>query len=92
LYCPIIRLLFLFHLGEAFAAINGTILFGLERYFAGLAARRANRIEHFPCTSVVPARIAAGFAALGLVSEALFLIEILLTGGEHELFAAFFAY
>ena len=34
--------------------------------------------------------IAALFAALGLILEAFLCVELLLTGGEHEFFAAFF--
>jgi hypothetical protein len=36
--------------------------------------------------------VAASLAALGLVLEALFLVELLLTGGEHKFVAAFLAY
>ena len=39
----------------------------------------------------VLAGVAAGLAALGLVLEAALSIELLLTGGEHELLAALFA-
>ena len=39
----------------------------------------------------VLARVTAGLAALGLVLEAALRVELLLTGGEHELVAALFA-
>ena len=39
----------------------------------------------------VLAGVTAGLAALGLILEAALSIELLLTGGENELLAAFFA-
>ena len=77
---------------EALAAVNGTILAGLEGNLASLAAGSADSVKHLAGSAATGlAGIAAGFAALGLVFEALFCIELLLTGGEHEFVAAFFA-
>ena len=60
---------------------------------AGLAAACANGVEHLALTTgSVLAGIAACLAALGLVLETTACVELLLTGGPNEFFAAIFAY
>ena len=81
------------HLSEAGAAINGTVALGLEGHLGLAAALGADSGEILTGTAgSVLARITAGLAALGLVLEAALSVELLLTGGEHELFAALFAH
>ena len=55
------------------------------------AAQVAVKYSRGPRAAVL-AGVTAGLAALGLVLEAALRIELLLTGGENELFAALFAY
>ena len=76
--------------GEALAAVDGTIALGDEGHGSGLAASSAGRLEHLAGSgsAVGLAGGAALTAAGGLVLEALFSIELLLTGGEHELSTA----
>ena len=81
------------HLGEAIAAINGTVGLGLKRHLGLAAASRANSGEILAGTAgSVLASVAAGLAALGLVLETALSIKLLLTGGEHELIATLFAH
>jgi hypothetical protein len=80
------------HLGEAVAAVHGTVGLGLEGNLGLAAAGSADSGEILAgTTGSVLARVTAGLAALGLILEALFRIEFLLTGGENELCAALFA-
>jgi hypothetical protein len=80
------------HLGEALAAVDRTVGLGLERNLGLAAASCADCGEVLTgATSGVLASVAAGLAALGLVLEAALRVELLLTGSEHELFAALFA-
>ena len=84
-------LLFL-HLCEALAAVNRTVLTGLEGDSGFLAAGGAGSGEHLTVRSgCVLAGIAARLASLGFIDEAALRIELLLTGGEHKLGATFFA-
>lgn len=86
-------LLLALHFGEALAAINRTILTGLERNFRFSAAGGTGCGVHlFLGLQLVFAGITALFAALGLVDEATLRIEFLLTGGEDELFSTLFAH
>ena len=65
----------------------------LKGQLAGLAALRANSVIHLAGSSVTAislAGITAGLAALGLIGEALFCIELLLAGSENEFLSAFF--
>ena len=81
------------HLGEALAAVNGTVRLGLERNLSLATARGANSGEILAGTAgSVLASITAGLAALGLVLETALSVELLLTGGEHELVTALFAH
>jgi len=81
------------HLGEALAAINGTVRLGLEGNLRLAAAGSANSGEVLAgAAGGVLASITAGLAALGLILEATLSVELLLTGGEHELLAALFAH
>ena len=78
--------------GEAFAAVHGLSIRRIERNLAVLATLSANGGEHFSRAScTVLACITASLASLGLVVEALLSIELLLTGGEHEIIAAVLA-
>ena len=80
---------------KAVAAVDRTVLSGLERNLAGLSALSADSVEHLAgAAGFASGRLAggtAGLASLGLVGEALLRVELLLTGGEHELGATFFA-
>ena len=81
------------HLCKALAAINRTVLTGTEGNLRLFAAVGANGGEHLTVGSLVLlAGVAAGLAALGLIGKTALGIELLLTGGEHELIATFFAY
>src|SRR5699024_8667127 len=80
------------HLGEALAAVDRTILAGLERHLAGLAAAGADSVVHLTlATGLVLHGSAAVLAALGLILKATAGVELLLTGSPNELFAAFLA-
>ena len=81
------------HLSEALAAVHRTVGLGLEGNLRLTAATSAGSSEELTgATGVVLAGITAGLAALGLVLEAALCVELLLTGGEHELIAALFAH
>ena len=87
-----VQLALLTHLGEALAAIDRTVGLGLKGNLGLAAASCANCGEELTGTACcVLASVAAGLAALGLVLEAALRVELLLTGSEHELFAALFA-
>ena len=78
---------------EALAAVDGTVALGLEGHLGLSAAGGADSGEVLPrAAGGVLAGVAAGLAALGLVLEAALCVELLLTGGEHELLAALFAH
>ena len=79
-------------LSEALAAVNGSVITGLEGNLSLAAAACAYSCEHFTLSSAVLLSVTASLAALGLVLEAALRIELLLTGGEHELLAALFAH
>jgi len=85
--------LLLAHLGEALAAVHRAVRLGLEGNLGLAAAGSAHSGEILAgAASGVLAGVTAGLAALGLVLEAALCIELLLTGGEHELLAALFAH
>ena len=85
------QLALLAHLGDAVAAVNGTIRLGLEGNLSLTTAGGAGGGEELTgATGGVLAGIAAGLAALGLVLEAALSVELLLTGSEGELVAALF--
>ena len=80
------------HLGEALAAVHGTVRLRLERNAGLAAAGGADSGEILTgAAGRVLAGITAGLAPLGLVLEAALSVELLLTGGEHELLAALLA-
>ena len=80
------------HLSEALAAEHGTVGLGLEGNLSLAAATGAGSGEELTGTAgSVLTGVTAGLAALGLVLEAALCVELLLTGGEHELVAALFA-
>ena len=81
------------HLSEALAAVHRTVGLGLEGNLSLAAAACAGSGEELTgATGAVLAGITACLAALGLILEAALCVELLFTGGEHELIAAFFAY
>ena len=80
------------HLSEALAAVHGTIGLGLEGNLGLAAAAGTGSSEELTgTTGAVLASVTAGLAALGLVLEAALSVDLLLTGGEHELVAALLA-
>jgi len=90
---PVFSSALLSHLGEAVAAVDGTVGLGLERHSGLAAAGGAGGGEILPrTTGRVLAGVTASFAALRLVLEAALSVELLLTGGEHELVSALFAH
>jgi hypothetical protein len=81
------------HLCEALAAVDGTIRLRLKGHASLTAAGSAGSREILTGTAGrVLAGDTAGLAALGLILEALLGVKLLLTGGEHELLAAFLAH
>ena len=80
------------HASEAVAAVNGTIGLRLKGNTSFAAAGSAGRGEVLSgATGRGLAGIAASLAALGLVLEASFRIEFLLTSGENEFCSTLFA-
>ena len=85
------RLLLVLHSGEALAAVNRSVVARLERNLCFLTAVCAYGGEHFfRFLGAVLSLVTACFASLGLVLEASFRVEFLLTCGENEFVAAFF--
>ena len=78
---------------EAVAAVDGTVVSGLERDLGGCPALRADSIEHF---AVVAARgFAASTAVLAadrLVLEPFLRVKLLLAGCKDEFLTAILAY
>ena len=88
----VLRLALLLHTSEALRAVNGSVGLGLERNSGLAAAVGAGSGEEFTgATGSVLASVTARLAALGLILEASLSVELLLTGGKHELGAALFA-
>ena len=84
--------LFLLHFSVAFAAVNRSVVGGLEGNTSFLAALVTSGGEEFLLgLASVLALIAACLASLGLVLEALFCIEFLFTGSENEIVSAVLA-
>ena len=82
---------------EAVAAVDRTIRLRLERDFRILAALSTDHMEHLTLAAALlitaaTALVAAVTAACRLVLKALLRVELLLTGREHEIAAAFLAY
>ena len=78
-------------IGKTIAAINRTVISGLEGHLAAASARSANRVKHLARTSVeaiVLPCVAAGLTSLRLIGEASFFEEILFAGRENELLIA----
>ena len=87
------ELVVLLHCCEALAAINGTIIGGLEGNLCFFAAVCANSSKVFSCLlGSVLLSVSAGLASLGLVLETFLGIEFLLTCGEHKLLTTILAY
>jgi hypothetical protein len=79
-------------LRKAFAAVNRTVLTGLERNlgFATASSTSSGEPLSFAAGGVF-ASIPAGFATLGFIYETFFSVEFLFSGGEYEFISAFFA-
>mgnify|MGYP006873112650 CR=1 FL=1 len=87
------RLSLLSHSCKALAAINRAVRLRLKRNSGFPTASGAYCCKELArTTGGILAGIAAGLAALRLVLEPTLCIELLLTGGEHELIAAFLAH
>ena len=86
-------LVLLSSLRKALAAVHSLAFGRIEGHFRFLTALSANRNEHLAGTlGGVLSGITASLASLGLILEALLCIELLLTGGEHEILAAILAF
>ena len=83
---------FFLHLRKAFAAINGSVISGLEGNFSLSAAACTCCCEHlslaFYC---VLSCVTASLTSLRLVYKAFLSVKLLLACCEYELFAAIFA-
>ena len=78
---------------KALAAVNGSVIAGLERNLRGFSTFRANCIKHFTlAATLILAGSTAGFAAYGFVLESFFRVELLFTGGKDELRTAILAH
>ena len=73
---------------EARAAINGSVAGGLECKLSLAAALRAGSDKVLALASLSVLLVAASLAALRLILEALFSVELLLTCCEYKLLAA----
>jgi hypothetical protein len=82
-------------IAETIAAIDGTVVAGLEGNLARFAAFRADGVIHLTlavsAAGVLLAGIPACLAALGFIGEAFFSVEFLFAGGESEFLTAVFA-
>ena len=84
--------LFFPHLCKALAAINRAIFARLKGNFSVFTAGSTGRDEHLALRlSGILTGIAAIFAPLGLVYEALGSVKFLLAGGENKFSATFLA-
>ena len=88
-----VTILLLFHFCVAVAAINGSVIAGLERNFCFLAATSASGGEEFSGgLACILLSGTAGFASQGFVLETFFCVEFLFACGEYEFVAAILAY
>ena len=84
--------LLLFHFSVAIAAINGSVIAGLEGNFCFFAATSASSCEKFSLgLGRVFLSVAASFASLRFVLETFFCVEFLFACSEYELVTAFLA-
>ena len=92
IYDPFAISLLLLHSCEALAAVYGSVAGGLERNLCFLAALSAHGGVHLSlCSGSVLSCVTASLASLGLVLEAFFSIELLLTCSENEFLSAILA-
>ncbi len=84
--------LFTLLLCETLAAIYGSVITRFEGNNSFLTAACAYCREHLPVSGSVLLCVSARLATLGLVCEAFFSIEFLLTGCEYEFISAVLAY
>ncbi len=88
----LLRSLSSLHLCKAIAAVNRTIISGLERHSCLAAAGSAGSSEELTGSAgSVLASVTASLAALGLVLEAALCVKFLFAGGENKLSTALFA-
>jgi hypothetical protein len=86
-------ILLLFHFCVAVAAINRSVVAGLEGNLCFFATTSASSGEKFSCgLACVLLSGTAGFASLGFVLETFFCVKFLFTCGEYEFVAAILAY
>jgi hypothetical protein len=76
------------HSCEAVAAVNRTTFLGSEGDSGNAAAAIAGSFEHFALTAAGFTKIAARFATLGLILEALLCIEFLFACSESKFLSA----
>ena len=80
------------HLRKAIAAVNRTVISGLERHSCLSAAGSTGSGEELAGSAgSVLASVTASLAALGLILEAALCVEFLLSCGENEFSSAFLA-
>ena len=81
-------------LAETIAAVNGAVVFRLERNLSFLAAFGAGHGKHLPLFAVAGAFafVSAVTATHGLVLEAAFLVKFLFACAEDKFFAAVLAH
>ena len=80
------------HSCKALTAVNRAIRLRLKRNSGFAATCSAHSCEELTrATCSIFAGITASLAALGLILEAAFSIELLLAGSEYELFSTLFA-
>ena len=78
---------------EAVAAVDGTVVSGLERDLGGRPALRADRVKHLTVVAACGfAACAAVLAANGFVLESLLRVKLLLAGRKDEFLTAILAY
>ena len=83
----------MFHFSIAVAAINRSVVAGLEGNLSFLAATCASGGEKFSCgLAGVLLSGTAGFASQGFVLKTFFCVEFLFTCGEYEFVTAILAY
>ncbi len=87
-------LLFLcFHSSKAFAAVNRSVIAGLERNFCFLATVCTNSCKEFSCSlACVLSCVTASFASLRFILKSACFVEFLFTGGENKFLAAVLTY
>lgn len=78
-------------LSEALAAVNGSVVTGLEGNLSLAAAACAYSCEHFTLSSAVLLSVTASLASLRLVCKAVLSVELLFACCEYEICTAVLA-